>query len=71
MRETEEYKQIIKSIDRLIKMQSENGRNYDPYGLGMLNGMILIKSVLTDEDPVFMDAYKKWEKNEPSCKENK
>ena len=65
MKDTEEYKQIIKSIDKLIKQQSKRGNyDYDPYMHGLLNGMIFIRSVITDEKPEFVDAPKKWLKYE-------
>jgi hypothetical protein len=55
-------------LDDLIEIQCSHGNwNYSPYMHGMANGMILTKAILTDTDPVYLDAPKEWLCNkEPS-----
>lgn len=61
-------------IDALIDIQKSDGNwNYSEYMMGMLNGMIMIKSVITGEDPEFYDKSDEWGcdnpiKNESSIK---
>jgi len=48
-------------ITNLINIQGDSGNwDYDPYMFGMYNGMVLIKSVLEDNDPEFRDAPENW-----------
>lgn len=59
--------QIIKSFEDVIKIQCSNGNwNYDPYMMGLSNGLIMAKSLVTKEEPKFLDAPKKWLKDYPS-----
>jgi hypothetical protein len=52
---------VIETIDDLLKIQCSNGNwNYNEYMHGMANGMILIKSIVTGEQPQFLSAPKKW-----------
>ena len=51
----------IADLQNMIDTQSQDGNwNYDPYMHGLLNGMILSLSVLTGEDPEFLDAPETW-----------
>ncbi len=44
------------SLDEAIRLQSTDGTwNYDPYLHGMANGLIYAKSLLTGEDPKYLD----------------
>lgn len=48
-------------IDDFINIQSRHGNwDWDPYMFGLLNGLILAKSTITNEDPVFNDTPEKW-----------
>jgi len=59
-------KDQIKSIEEMMKIQGSDGNwNYDPYMHGMLNGMKLIYSVLTDQRPEFLEAPNEWLRDKP------
>lgn len=51
----------INGCDRLLKTQCSDGNwNYDSYGHGMANGMILVLTLIKGEDPKYLDAPKEW-----------
>ena len=58
---------VLDSIDSLMEIQKTDGNwNFNEYMLGMLNGMILLESLIYDEDPDFyeepqrfIDSYRK------------
>ncbi len=53
--------QIKKDLQDVIDTQCSDGNwNYDPYMHGMANGLIVARSILTGEEPVFLEAPKKW-----------
>ena len=55
----------LKSIEKLIEIQSSSG-NYDQcsYMHGLANGMILIHSILTEKEPIFLNPPKVWLQDE-------
>lgn len=57
----------IEKLNNLIDIQCSDGNwNYDAYMQGMANGMILARSVFTDEDPQFLEAPKAWLSDKPA-----
>lgn len=47
----------IKTMNELLAIQGQCvGEEYDPYMLGMYNGMELIISMVEDREPKFMEA---------------
>ena len=51
----------IDKVQDLVDIQCSCGNyDYDPYMHGMANGMIVILSVLTGQDPELVDAPDKW-----------
>ena len=49
-------KKFLDDIEDLIKIQSSYGNwNYDPYMRGLANGLILAKSLVTKDSPVFLE----------------
>lgn len=59
--------QIMGNLDDVIKIQCANGNwNYDPYMHGLANGLIMAKSLISKEEPKFLDAPKKWLKDYPA-----
>lgn len=51
----------IEVIKEMLGIQCQHGNwNYDPYMHGMANGIIFALSVMTNEDPHFLDAPEKW-----------
>ena len=63
--------QLKSEIDDLVKTQKQSGNwNYDPYMHGMANGMLLVQSIVNDEECVYLDAPDKWLcDNEPECEQ--
>ena len=63
---------IIKEIEDVTTVQKAKLRkvdgnwNYDPYMLGMTNGLILALSLAKDEAPKFLKAPKEWAKDKPN-----
>lgn len=54
-------KTAIEKLENLIAIQTTDGNwNYDAYMQGMANGLILARSVFTDEEPQFLEAPKAW-----------
>lgn len=53
--------EILAVFDDLLAVQCNDGNwNYDPYMHGMANGMILTRSVVSGEEPRFLDAPSVW-----------
>lgn len=51
----------IKELQKMLDVQCANGNwNYDPYMHGMANGMIFSMSVLTGNEPEYIEAPEKW-----------
>lgn len=51
----------INELNELLKIQCSDGNwNYDPYMHGMANGMIFTKSLLTGEQPKYLNAPEQW-----------
>jgi hypothetical protein len=49
--------ELAKELERLLTIQTTNGNwDHSPYMHGMANGIIFSLSVLTGEDPKFLDA---------------
>jgi len=47
----------LAELEDLVRVQRHDGNwNYSPYMHGMANGLIVAISVLTGEDPEFIDA---------------
>lgn len=58
---------ILNDLEDLLKIQCSNGNwNYDPYMMGLANGMILVKSLITKEEPKYFNAPKRWLKDYPT-----
>lgn len=56
-----EMDKIHRRIDNIMKTQKTDGNwNYDAYMHGMLNGMIIVESIVKDIDPKFRNAPDKW-----------
>jgi len=52
---------IIEEIDDILKVQCADGNwNYNSYMHGLANGMILIKSIVTGNEPKFLNPPKRW-----------
>jgi len=57
----------FKNLRDVINLQGQNGNwNYDPYMMGLYNGLEMARSIFVNKDPVFKDAPKKWLKDYPS-----
>lgn len=52
---------VMERLNNIIGIQSQHG-NWDcnPYMLGMLNGLLVAKSLFTDECPLFKEAPEQW-----------
>ena len=56
-----EVEDRLEKLDNLIKVQADEGNwNYSPYMHGLLIGMLVAKSVFTDEQPEYPDAPEHW-----------
>lgn len=52
---------ILKDIEDVVKIQKQNGNwNYDSYMFGLLNGMLLIQSMVAGTPYEPYSAPKKW-----------
>lgn len=59
--------EVLDTFDDLLGIACAGGNwNYDPYLHGMANGMILMRSVLSGEDPVYLEAPEEWLKDRPT-----
>lgn len=60
----------LNDLREIIKTQCSDGNwNYDPYMHGMANGLILAESLLTGDDPKYLEAPDVWLKDLPPLKE--
>ena len=51
----------LTQLQDLINIQANSGNwDYDPYMFGLLNGMLLARSLLDGEDPGFKEAPNMW-----------
>lgn len=51
----------LKELDDVLAVQKMDGNwNYDAYMHGLANGLIMARSCLTGEDPLFLEAPKEW-----------
>ena len=58
------YNKILDNLNSIIKVQGATGNwDYDPYMHGLLNGLIMARSLFTDEEPEFVEAPVKWKKD--------
>jgi hypothetical protein len=58
---------IMNNLEDVIKIQCSNGNwDYDPYMMGLANGLIMAKSLVDGKEPAFLSAPKKWVKDYPS-----
>ena len=59
--------QRLENLNDIIKIQCSRGNgDYDQYMHGLANGLIMARSLFTDEEPEFMEAPAKWGKDHPS-----
>jgi predicted Ser/Thr protein kinase len=59
MRKT--FKQKMKDLQDIINVQDSHGNwDYSPYMWGLLNGLIIARSLMTGSEPVFRDKPEKW-----------
>jgi hypothetical protein len=60
-------KKTIDSLDEIVKIQCADGNwNYDPYMMGLANGLIMAQAIIKGTEPTFLSAPKKWLKDYPS-----
>lgn len=62
-------KQVLKEIDLkdVINIQCSKGNwDYDPYMMGLANGLIMAESLISKKEPQFLSAPKKWGKDYPT-----
>jgi hypothetical protein len=58
------YKKRLENLEDIIKIQCSSGNwNYNEYMHGLANGLIMARSLFTDEEPEFLDSPKKWRKD--------
>ena len=59
--ERNKFRTAITALRDMKNLQCGNGiYNYDPYMLGMANGLILALSMFTGETPEYLDAPEEW-----------
>ena len=52
---------IYGKLDEIIAIQCADGNwNYNNYNFGLANGLLLAKSILTGDEPVFMNTPDEW-----------
>lgn len=62
---------IKKDLENLIRLVKQDGNwNYDEYQLGLANGLILARSVVTNDEPEFLHPPKVWLKDIDTKTEN-
>lgn len=48
-------------MNEMLKLQGSHGNwNYDPYMMGMYNGMEFMMAMIEDREPVFKEAPEVW-----------
>jgi hypothetical protein len=56
----------LKSLQDVINIQLQDGNwNYDPYMMGLANGLLMAESCFTGKEPKFLNAPNKWLKDYP------
>jgi hypothetical protein len=51
----------IETVKEMVKIQGSDGNwNYDPYMLGLYNGLEFALSILENREPVFRDKPEVW-----------
>jgi len=56
-----DLKTVEDDLKEMITVNSTDGNwNYSPYMHGMTNGIIFALSVITDKEPVYLDAPDTW-----------
>lgn len=56
----------MKNLQDVINIQCSQGNwNYDPYMMGLANGLLMAQSLFTDKEPEFLSAPKRWGKDYP------
>jgi hypothetical protein len=59
--------EVLDEFEDLVGIACSDGNwNYDPYLRGMANGMLLMRSVLSGEEPKYLDAPAAWLSDHPS-----
>jgi hypothetical protein len=57
---------IIEQLKDLVKIQTAHGNwNYDPYMMGLANGLILALAIAQNKKPDFLESPKEWLKDKP------
>jgi hypothetical protein len=52
---------VLKQMREMLDVQGNNGNwNYDPYMLGMYNGMEFMMALAEGRDPVYKNAPDEW-----------
>lgn len=63
-----QYKTLLGSAQHLLDLQGADGNwDYDPYMLGMYNGMELLLSLMECREPEFRDPPDTWGANNPEA----
>ena len=58
---------LMESLHDVIRIQCSKGNwDYDPYMMGLGNGLIMAESLITGRQPEFLSAPRKWGKDYPS-----
>jgi hypothetical protein len=66
-RELVSVQQLLDEFDDLLGIACADGNwNYDPYMHGMANGMILMRSMVSGEEPKYLDAPEEWLEDRPT-----
>lgn len=54
-------KELLTEFDKFIEIQSRPGTyDYDAYQYGMANGMLFLRSLLTNEEPEYLERPDRW-----------
>lgn len=62
----DEMAKARKSIGDMVDIQCQDGTwNFDPYMLGLANGLLLAKSILSGEEPKLLSKPEKWKTMDP------
>lgn len=57
----QENPDFLQDFDEMLEVACADGTwNYDPYFHGMANGMIFVRSLLTDQEPQYLEAPDHW-----------
>lgn len=52
---------VLAEFDGLLDIQCSDGNwNYDPYLYGMANGMLLMRAIVSGEDPQYLEPPDEW-----------